>query len=104
MGVDCGVRLAKKLKQKPKECDLEEPSLQTRASKVAAAGPGPSTGAQGGEGELGWEDLWDEKPKEDTIHDILIWKYILLGMSFSAAPDNSNLLKSGVWERVVPII
>ncbi|KAI0110486.1 hypothetical protein GGR51DRAFT_511399 [Nemania sp. FL0031] len=46
----------------------------------------------------------NDKSTGEEIRDALIWRCILMGMLFSTALDNSDLLSSGVWERVVPII
>ncbi|KAH8162457.1 hypothetical protein CIB48_g5775 [Xylaria polymorpha] len=46
----------------------------------------------------------EERTEEDHIRDVLIWRCILIAMLFSTAPNNGTLLRSDVWERVVPII
>ncbi|KAI1428489.1 hypothetical protein F5Y12DRAFT_28389 [Xylaria sp. FL1777] len=78
------------------EYGLENPSPQPQTSSTAADDRGTSMPDE--------ESPRDHNARGENIRDILIWKYILLGMLFSTAPDNSDLLSSGVWEHVVPII
>ena len=40
----------------------------------------------------------------EVIKDVVIWRCILIYLLFSTAPDNSELLSSGLWEHVIPII
>ncbi|EXF82649.1 hypothetical protein CFIO01_10782 [Colletotrichum fioriniae PJ7] len=40
----------------------------------------------------------------DAIDDVLILRTLLIGVLFFTALDNSKVLESGVWDRVVPII
>ena len=54
-----------------------------------------STFATGEKGERGLEDI---------ITDVLVWRCILTYMLFTTAPDTSGLLRSRVWDAVVPII
>jgi hypothetical protein len=48
------------------------------------------------------EDMTSEK--QEAIDNVLIWKCILISLSFWTAPDSSDMLSSGVWEHVVPMI
>ncbi|KAK7421871.1 hypothetical protein QQZ08_009749 [Neonectria magnoliae] len=45
-----------------------------------------------------------QAPSIDTIDDMLVWRCILLSMLFQTAPDNTELLRSGLWTHVDPII
>ncbi|KAK1721635.1 hypothetical protein BDP67DRAFT_497978 [Colletotrichum lupini] len=49
------------------------------------------------------EDRENEELNQ-KIDDIIIYRSLLLGVLFYTALDNSELHKSGVWDRVVPII
>ncbi|KAI1178019.1 hypothetical protein F4777DRAFT_139452 [Nemania sp. FL0916] len=45
-----------------------------------------------------------DKSIEDCIRDVLIYRCILIHMLYSTALDNTDLLNSGMWERVVPVL
>ncbi|KAK1520125.1 hypothetical protein CPAR01_15176 [Colletotrichum paranaense] len=50
------------------------------------------------------EDRDRQTEKPDMIDDVLIFRSLLIGVLFLTAVDNSKVLESGVWDRVVPII
>lgn len=57
--------------------------------------PGQDQGAlTRGEGELPPNGPDDRKSK--IIRDLLIWKYVFMGMLFTTAPDDNELVTSGV--------
>ena len=56
-----------------------------------------------------------EKPKEEDqpeendgrmreIDDAIVWRCILICLLFCTAPDSTEILSSGLWEHVIPII
>ncbi|KAK1834541.1 hypothetical protein QBC39DRAFT_397173 [Podospora conica] len=59
-------------------------------------------GAVLGEGS----DISEEEPEpaDQPATDMVIWKAVLMGMLFWTAPDSSEVLTSGVWESVVPVL
>ncbi|KAI0097544.1 hypothetical protein GGR51DRAFT_577981 [Nemania sp. FL0031] len=92
--------------QPPEEKDSDAESQNPPNSNATTSANEPHVRASDGKGK---EDpskskAEGEKSREDTIRDLLIWKYTLLGMLYSTAPDNTDLLLSGVLERVVPIL
>ncbi|KAI0546336.1 hypothetical protein F4679DRAFT_558100 [Xylaria curta] len=92
--------------QTSKEHDLQELVPHTGVSEGAKYDHvvDQSSQGEGEKGELRKEELEPNESNEDTIRDLLIWRCILIGILFSTAPDNSDLLSSSVWERVVRII
>lgn len=50
------------------------------------------------------ENRHGQNEKPDIIDDVLIFRSLLIGVLFYTALDNSKVLESGVWDRVVPII
>ncbi|GAW16893.1 hypothetical protein ANO14919_063390 [Xylariales sp. No.14919] len=89
-----------KLEREEQKAGREERKSQEEEQKPQ----GEKQESQGEEQKLEREEQEPHKSDEDTIRDLLIWRCILMGMLFSTAPDNSTLLSSRVWERVVPII
>ncbi|TIC97512.1 hypothetical protein CH35J_007525 [Colletotrichum higginsianum] len=60
------------------------------------------------EQEDGWR-LWDHfSPLRDDrtrdVDDVLIFRFILMVLLFQTAIDNSEVLNSSLWDRVIPII
>ncbi|KAI0436506.1 hypothetical protein F4803DRAFT_222370 [Xylaria telfairii] len=85
-------------KERSKKRPLDSQSQTSNATIIAE--PEASTRPQ----ERAVPNELHKRDIEETIRDLLIWKYILLGMLFSTAPDNTDLIKSGVWDHIVPII
>ncbi|KAK4160026.1 hypothetical protein QBC43DRAFT_373344 [Cladorrhinum sp. PSN259] len=46
----------------------------------------------------------EDRTPAEVVDDVLVWKAIMVAMLFYTAPDNSTLLRSGIWEHVVPVI
>ncbi|KAK3998286.1 hypothetical protein QBC44DRAFT_1586 [Cladorrhinum sp. PSN332] len=46
----------------------------------------------------------EERTPREVLEDVLVWRSIMVAMLFYTAPDNSDLLRSGIWEHVVPVI
>ena len=49
----------------------------------------------------------EECPKvkeEGIMDDIIIWRIMLLGILFWTAPDNSDILNSGLWGHIIPLL
>lgn len=42
--------------------------------------------------------------REDRIDMVLVWRCLLMAMLFWTAPDNSDVLLSGLWQHIVPVI
>ena len=49
-------------------------------------------------------EVVEERSDKEIIQDAVIWRCILIYLLFWTAPDNSELLSSGLWEHVIPII
>ncbi|KAG7078767.1 putative purine nucleoside permease [Colletotrichum scovillei] len=49
------------------------------------------------------QNKWKTRPNE-KIDDMIIYRSLLIGVLFNTALDNSKLLESGLWDRVVPVI
>ncbi|KAK7436602.1 hypothetical protein Landi51_12491 [Colletotrichum acutatum] len=49
------------------------------------------------------QNEWTTRPNE-KIDDVIIYRSLLIGVLFNTALDNSELLESGLWDRVVPVI
>ncbi|VBB80278.1 Putative protein of unknown function [Podospora comata] len=41
---------------------------------------------------------------EEVLDDLLVWRALLVAALFWSAPDNSQVLKSGLWEQVIPVL
>ena len=39
-----------------------------------------------------------------TIDDVLVWRSILIAMLYWTAPDSTEMLSSGVWNHIIPVI
>ncbi|KAK3998285.1 hypothetical protein QBC44DRAFT_1587 [Cladorrhinum sp. PSN332] len=50
------------------------------------------------------EGIEDPRTATEILDDVLVWKAIMVAMLFYTAPDNSVLLRSGIWEHVVPVM
>ena len=57
-----------------------------------------------GRGAFGLPDHWEPEPGADEIDDLLIFRSILLCLLFCTAPESTEMLSSGLWEHVFPII
>ncbi|KAK0673204.1 hypothetical protein QBC41DRAFT_266937 [Cercophora samala] len=40
----------------------------------------------------------------EVLDDLLVWRALLVAALFWSAPDNSQVLKSGIWEQVIPVL
>ncbi|KAI0521856.1 hypothetical protein F5B22DRAFT_594349 [Xylaria bambusicola] len=83
--------------------DDSSPHSQVLAEVENTPEADTTTSKAEGKESLPEKDTETEKLR-DTIRDVLIWRCILMGILFSTAPDNSDMLSSGMWERIVPII
>lgn len=51
-----------------------------------------------------WERLKElESPYDDT-DDVIIYRCLMLAILYRTAPDSEKMLRSGIWDQVVPII
>ncbi|KAI1359277.1 hypothetical protein F5Y08DRAFT_319985 [Xylaria arbuscula] len=75
-----------------------------RDSKAFTSGPGVMQKEEAEAAQLSNESPENVGLRTESIRDVLIWKYLLMGMLFLTAPDSSELIMSGVWDRVVPIM
>lgn len=49
----------------------------------------------------------EEGPKangEEITDNIIIWRIVLMGVLFWTAPDNSDILNSGLWGHIIPLL
>ncbi|KAK4170754.1 hypothetical protein QBC36DRAFT_316418 [Triangularia setosa] len=49
-------------------------------------------------------DKDETRTEEEILDDVLVWRAILVVALCSTAPDNSEILKSGLWEQIVPVL
>jgi hypothetical protein len=56
------------------------------------------------EEEPGETDKQEQERELGNIDDLIIFRSILLCLLFCTAPDSSEMLSSGAWEHVIPII
>lgn len=66
--------------------ELERDEIETRNEQQNGKN-------QGGDGE-----------SRETIDDMIIWRCILFALLFWTAPDSSDILSSGLWEHIIPIM
>jgi hypothetical protein len=45
-----------------------------------------------------------EKKNDDDIDKMLVWRCLLMAMLFWTAPDNSDVLLTGLWQHIIPMI
>lgn len=50
------------------------------------------------------KEKWRTDEKNAEIDDVIIYRYLMLALLFRTVPDSSQMLESGLWDQIVPII